>query len=100
MNFNSQIPRTLPVITLNNIVMFPYLMLPLVTTDEKTIKMIEHSMSNDKILGFFLQKDSDKNDNLEIHEYGTAVRILRMLKNNDGSVSLLLQGISRIRVER
>jgi ATP-dependent Lon protease len=80
--------------------MFPYLMLPLVTTDEKTIKMIEHSMSNDKILGFFLQKDSDKNDNLEIHEYGTAVRILRMLKNNDGSVSLLLQGISRIRVEK
>ncbi|HOQ79659.1 MAG TPA: LON peptidase substrate-binding domain-containing protein, partial [Candidatus Cloacimonadota bacterium] len=100
MNFSNQIPRTLPVIYLNNIVMFPYLMLPLVTSDDRIIKIIEHSMANDKILAYFLQKDSKNASEIEVYEYGTAVRILRMLRNNDGSLSLLLQGVTRIKLEK
>ncbi|HPY96648.1 MAG TPA: endopeptidase La [Candidatus Cloacimonadota bacterium] len=100
MNFSNQIPRTLPVIYLNNIVMFPYLMLPLVTSDERIIKIIEYSMANDKILAYFLQKDSKNASEIEVYEHGTAVRILRMLRNNDGSLSLLLQGVTRIKLEK
>lgn len=95
----SQIPRSLPVIHMNNLVMFPYLMLPLVISDETMIKVIEYALANDKLLAFFLEKDTSKIDT-EIYEYGTVVSILRMMKNQDATVSLLLQGISRIKVEK
>ncbi|HOE91815.1 MAG TPA: endopeptidase La, partial [Candidatus Cloacimonadota bacterium] len=47
-----------------------------------------------------LQKDSKNASEIEVYEYGTAVRILRMLRNNDGSLSLLLQGVTRIKLEK
>ena len=56
MSLNSQIPRSLPVIHLNNVVMFPYLMLPLVIADENMIKVVDYALANDKVMGFFLQK--------------------------------------------
>ncbi|MCD4830138.1 MAG: endopeptidase La [Candidatus Cloacimonetes bacterium] len=99
MNEPSQrIPRTLAVIHVNNVVMFPYLMLPLVVTEEPLKQVIDHALASDKLLGFFLVDDSKSGG--ELQEYGTAVTILRMLRNNEGSISLLLQGVSRIRIER
>ncbi len=98
---NKKIPRTLPVIHVNNIVMFPYLMIPLVVSNESLKKVIDYALSKDKLLGFFLSRDDTESENdLDIYEYGTAVSILRMIRNNDGSISLLMQGVSRIRVEK
>ncbi|MBW6515689.1 MAG: endopeptidase La [Candidatus Cloacimonetes bacterium] len=101
MEQNNRIPRSLPVIHLNNTVMFPYLMIPLVVSEESLKKVIDYALSNDKLLGFFLTREiEDKRDEVEIYEYGSAVSILRMLRNQDGSISLLLQGVSRIRIDR
>ena len=98
---NKKIPRKLPVIHVNNIVMFPYLMIPLVVSNENLKKVIDYALSKDKLLGFFLSRDDTETDSeLDIYEYGTAVSILRMIRNNDGSISLLMQGVSRIRVEK
>ncbi len=93
------VPRSLPVMHINNVVMFPFLMIPLVVSDESLKKVIDFALANDKLLGFFLSKNVDQEGNAKIYEYGTAVTILRMLRNQDGSVSLLLQGVSRIKVE-
>jgi ATP-dependent Lon protease len=93
----SRIPRTLAVIHVNNIVMYPYIMIPLVVSDESLKRVIDYALGSDKLLGFFLSREEGEP---EIHEYGAAVSILRMLRNNDGSISLLLQGVSRIRVEK
>lgn len=95
---NSRIPRTLPVLHLSNMVMFPYLLMPLVVSDEESKLVIDHALSNDKLMAFFLDKGEDENRELE--RIGTAVTILRMLRNQDGSISLLLQGTSRIRLQR
>jgi ATP-dependent Lon protease len=93
----SRIPRTLAVIHVNNIVMYPFIMIPLVVSDESLKRVIDYALGSDKLLGFFLSRDDGDS---EIQEYGTAVSILRMLRNNDGSISLLLQGVSRIKVEK
>lgn len=93
---NSRIPRTLPVLHMSSMVMFPYLLMPLVLTDEESKLVIDHALSNDKLMAFFL----DKGDDTDLHQIGTAVTILRMLRNQDGSISLLLQGTSRIRLQR
>lgn len=100
MDEQPRVPRTLAVIHINNIVMFPYLMIPLVVSDESLKQVIDYALANDKLLGFFLSKGVDGDGNADIYQYGTAVSILRMLRNQDGSISLLLQGVSRIRVEK
>ena len=52
-DIKNPIPRSLPVIYIDKIVMFPYLMAPLIISDEVTKKVIEYSLANDKLLGFF-----------------------------------------------
>ena len=93
-----KIPNKLPLIRTNNIVLFPYLIIPLVVTDEYLKKVIDFALENDRLLALFLLKDSGKKN--EIHEYGIAVNILQMRKNVDNSISLLLQGAFRIKLIR
>jgi len=97
---NNRIPRTLPVLHMNNVVMFPYLLMPLVVSDEESRQVIDYALSQDKTMAFFLDKDKSSPNDLGLHEIGCAVTILRMLRNHDGSISLLLQGTSRIRLQR
>ncbi|MDD4806836.1 MAG: hypothetical protein PHO35_08650, partial [Candidatus Cloacimonetes bacterium] len=56
---NSRVPRTLPVLHISSIVMFPYLLMPLVVTDEESKLVIDHALSNDKLMAFFLDKGED-----------------------------------------
>lgn len=97
---NNRIPRTLPVLHLGNVVMFPYLLMPLVVSDEESKLVIDYALSNDKLMAFFLDKEKGDNGETELATIGTAVTILRMLRNQDGSISLLLQGTSRIKQQK
>ncbi len=96
----NRIPRTLAVMQQNHVVMFPYLLIPMVVTDEVTKKVVDYALSNDKSLAVFLEKTGSDENKPELEEIGTSATILRMLRNQDGSISLLLQGTSRIRYER
>jgi len=96
----NRIPRTLPVLHMDNLVMFPHLLFPLIVTDEEHKQVIDYALSNDKSFGFFLEKTDTGKEDPELYDMGTAVTILRMLRNQDGSISLLLQGSSRIRMEK
>lgn len=97
MSEQKRIPSELPVIYIDNTVMFPHLLFPLIITDENLKAVIDYALSHDKLLGFFLAKETNDDNDLEINTFGTAVSILRMLRNQDGSISLLLQGVSRIK---
>lgn len=99
-DISNRVPRILPVIHINNVVMYPYLMIPLIIADESLKKVIDYAMANDKLLGFFLSKGVKADGDVDIYDFGTAVSIVRMLRNQDGSVSLLLQGVSRIRIDK
>ena len=96
----SRIPRTLPVLHMNSVVMFPFLLMPLVVTDEESKLVIDFALSNDKSMAFFLDKEKIDATDTGLHAIGTAVTILRMLRNQDGSISLLLQGTSRIKLQK
>jgi ATP-dependent Lon protease len=85
---------------MNNVVMFPFLLMPLVVSDEESKLVIDYALSNDKSLAFFLDKEKIQPSDTGLHQVGTAVTILRMLRNQDGTISLLLQGTSRIRLQK
>lgn len=97
---NNRVPRTLPVLHMANVVMFPYLLMPLVVSDEESKLVVDYALSNDKSMAFFLEKTESSNGKPELYETGTSVTILRMLRNQDGSISLLLQGTSRIKYQK
>lgn len=85
---------------MSSVVMFPYLLMPLVVSDEESKLVIDYALSNDKLMAFFLDKDGSESDTPELASIGTAVTILRMLRNQDGSISLLLQGSARIKQQK
>ncbi len=100
MEDQNRIPRTLPVLHINNVVMFPYLLMPLVVSDAESKLVIDHALAQDKTMAFFLDQEKENPGDLGLREIGTSVSILRMLRNQDGSISLLLQGTSRIRLQK
>jgi ATP-dependent Lon protease len=80
-DINSRVPRTLPVLHVNNTVMFPYLLMPLVITDEESKLVVDHALAQDKTMAFFLDKEKDTDNDLGIYDIGSSVTILRMLRN-------------------
>lgn len=104
---NVVLPATLPVLPISEAVIFPYMMVPLVLSDENLIKLADECLAGDKILGAFAQRpldddlldDDDLTDAEQIYHVGTAVRIQKMLRFPDGSMRLLGQGVARCRIE-
>ncbi len=96
----NRIPRTLPVMHVPDGIMFPFLLMPLTVADEESKQIVDYALTNDKTLAFFLENERDSTGETKLYQIGTAVTILRMLRNQDGSISLLLQGTSRIRLQK
>ena len=100
MQDENKIPRTLPVLVNPNLVLFPFMIMPLIVAEPERIAVIDYALSHDKSIGLFLQKEYQEDDDIEVYEYGTAASIIKMVRNKDGSLSVLLQGNSRIRIEK
>jgi ATP-dependent Lon protease len=94
------IPTTLPMMPVRDVVIFTDMLLPLFVGREKSIKAVEESLASDRYLFLSAQKDSEvenpKSD--DVYEMGTVGRIQKMLKLPDGRIKALVQGISKARV--
>jgi ATP-dependent Lon protease len=97
-----EIPDSLPVLPVRDIVVFPYMILPLFVGREISIKAIEHSLSGNKMVLLLTQKDLNiENPTPEdLYTTGTIALIMRMLKLPDGRVKILVQGLSKARALR
>jgi len=95
-----EIPDTLPVLPVRDIVVFPYMILPLFVGRDMSIKSIEHALNTNRLVLLVTQKDlSIENPTPEdFYPVGTAGIIMRMLKLPDGRVKILIQGLSKIRI--
>lgn len=92
-----RIPEELPIFPNDEGVVYPSLIVPLATADERVIKLIDEAAAGDKIIGFFTQRAGSKEAPPDsLHSIGTAVLIARMLKLPDNSIRVFLQGLSRI----
>jgi ATP-dependent Lon protease len=97
------INEELPIIPLMNMVVFPNVIMPLIVNDASLIKLINDSLSSNKIVGIFANQPDDDGGykNKEIYSVGTAVIILKMFRSdNDSSARLLVQGLSRIELKK
>jgi ATP-dependent Lon protease len=97
-----EIPTILPILPVRDIVVFPYMIVPLFVGREMSIKAIEHAMSNDKMILLITQKDVNIETPTvdDLYTIGTAGTILRTLKLPDARLKILVQGLAKVRVKR
>ncbi len=95
-------PKTLPLLPLRDIIVFPYMVVPLFVGREKSIRALEEAMSKDKELFLAAQKRAKVNDPTEddIYPVGTVGQIIHMLRLPDQTVKVLVEGKRRARVQR
>ncbi|MFK8251448.1 endopeptidase La [Ancylobacter terrae] len=95
------VPQTFPVLPLRDIVVFPHMIVPLFVGREKSIRALEEVMRNDTFILLATQENaSDDDPNPEsIYKIGTLASVLQLLKLPDGTVKVLVEGISRARVD-
>lgn len=95
-----EIPDTLPLIPLRDVVVFPYMIVPLFVGREKSIKAIDEALSKDRLIFLVSQKEASEEepDPSMFYRTGTVSSILRMLKLPDGKVKILVQGLVKAEI--
>ena len=98
---NSLIPKELPLLPLRNSVMFPNTVMPLVVGREKSVKLVKDAIASQKMLVVVAQKDGRVEDPKEEEMYaiGTVGTIIKTSNLSDNSLSVIVQGVTRIRVK-
>ncbi|XBC39140.1 MAG: endopeptidase La [Buchnera aphidicola (Nurudea shiraii)] len=92
----------IPVLPLRDVVVYPYMVIPLFVGRQKSIKCIEASMTNNKKIMLVAQKKAEIDDptNNDLFTIGTTASILQMLKLPDGTVKVLVEGIQRANIKK
>jgi ATP-dependent Lon protease len=97
-----EIPESLPVLPVRDIVVFPYMILPLFVGRDMSIKAIEESLEDNKMIMLLTQRDLSIENPLvsDLYDVGVVGLIMRMLKLPDGRIKVLVQGLSKARVKK
>ncbi|KAF0134738.1 MAG: ATP-dependent Lon protease [Candidatus Saganbacteria bacterium] len=92
----------LPVIPLRNMVVFPQMIVPLFIGRAKSIKALEETMEKEKMVVFVTQKSEEIEEPSikDIAAIGTLSEIVQLLTLPDGTTKILVEGISRAKIEK
>jgi ATP-dependent Lon protease len=95
-------PRSLPLLPLRDIIVFPHMVVPLFVGRQKSIAALEEAMTHDKTVLLCAQKKAKTNEPSaeDIFSVGTVGSILQLLRLPDGTVKVLVEGKHRARVRR
>ena len=95
------LPESLPLLPVRDIVVFPYMVLPLFITRDKSAKALEAALSKDRLIFLVAQKNLSEEDpsSKDLHQVGTVALVMRMLKLPDGKIKILVQGLSKAYVK-
>jgi ATP-dependent Lon protease len=96
-----EIPEILPLLPIRDIVIYPYMMLPLFVGRDVSIRAVEEALSRDRLIFLVSQMNSSEENPApaDIHRVGTIASIMRMLKLADGRVKILVQGLAKGEVD-
>ncbi|MFL5312541.1 MAG: LON peptidase substrate-binding domain-containing protein, partial [Myxococcales bacterium] len=94
--------RTVPLLPLRDIIVFPHMVVPLFVGREKSIAALEEAMSHDKDILLAAQKKAKTNEPVadDIFPVGTLGTILQLLRLPDGTVKVLVEGKKRAHIRK
>ena len=96
------IPDVLPVLPVRGSVMFPGTIVPLGVGRPASLRMLDNELPKSKIIALFSQKDEEiEEPTLEdLHQVGTAAMVLKLIRQADESISLIVHGLGRIELNQ
>ncbi len=94
------LPKELPILPLRNTVPFPFVMIPLAVGIPRSVKLIEDALQGNSMIGMVASRDPSIEEPTpeQVHTIGTAGKILRVVRAQDGTMQVVVQGLERIRV--
>lgn len=92
-----EIPKTLPLLPVRDMVVFPYMILPLYVGRDSSIKAVEKALTNNRYIFLASQVEVEDEDpsHDSIYKVGTVASIMRMRKLSDGRVKILVRGVAK-----
>jgi len=99
---NIEVPGQLPLLPVRDIVVFPYMVLPLFVGRDMSIKAIEAALAGNRMIFLATQKALDVENPApkDIHTIGTVGIIMRMLKLPDERIKILVQGVAKAKITK
>jgi len=96
------IPDALPLLPIRDIVIFPFMIVPLFVGREKSVNAVDMALTKERLVFLATQKDiADEEPNpKDLYQIGTVGMIMRMLKLPDGRVKILVQGLTRAAIKQ
>src|SRR5688572_16996278 len=95
------VPDELPILPLRDTVLYPNSFMPLAVARESSVRLIDEAISGGKLVGVFTQRDAavEEPHKDDLYTVGTASHIHKMFKLPDGSLRLIVQGLTRVTLE-
>ena len=96
-----EIPELLAILPLRNSVLFPGSIIPIDVGRKKSVRLVEEAISKERpVIGILTQRDARTEDPREdeLYSVGCAARILKVIKLAKDNFSVILQGVSRVRI--
>ena len=96
----TELPEALPILPVRDAVIFPYMTIPLQIAREISMQALERALKEQRMLLLLSQRNARQDDPgpEDLYEIGTVCMIVRMLKEEDGRVKVLVQGLAKARV--
>ncbi len=102
-NSTEQLPDKLPLVPLADGILFPRMVIPIVITQHEYVKMVDTVMAGNRMIGLIAVKSEEKKDRFEpedLHNIGTMSLILKMAKDENEKIHLMVQGLTRVSIKQ
>ncbi|GAB4180961.1 MAG: endopeptidase La [Calditrichia bacterium] len=95
-----EIPVEMPILPVRNTIFFPNQFIPISVGRSRSLKVLEHTLQENKLLGIVAQRDGtiDEPGEADLYRIGTVAKVLKVIDLPDGSKSAFIQGIKRFRM--
>ena len=99
--YRLEVPSVLPILPLRGLVIYPMTAVPIRVGQPRSVRLVDDAVSDNKIIGLVASRDPelDAPGKDDVYRIGTAAAVHRLAKAPDGTLTLIVQGLVRIRVE-
>ena len=96
-----EIPNTMPILAVRNLVLFPGVVSPILIGREASMTLIRKAEKNNMLIGVFTQRDPDVEMPIrsDLYDYGVIGKVLKTLTLPNGNITTIVQGLGRVKLE-
>nr|MEE4268402.1 endopeptidase La [Candidatus Krumholzibacteria bacterium] len=98
---NIELPGRLPLLPLRDVVVFPYMVTPLLVGRPRSVAAVEAAMDRDQFMCVVAQKEPEIEDPAagDLFRVGTVIKVLQIIRTPDDTLKILVEGVARVHVE-